>query len=307
MKRNQQTNKAAASPRVSRRVAIGLSAGAIIGGVTGGWALSNRNRSATNAALPELRIGGNLTPSSQIDPEALCTIPGGLFVRGNPNGPEDVRAARTIRLSPFQMTATLVTNRQFARFLEQTGFQTLAERRGGSLVFDPQSGQLEQTQGADWTAPSGQGSSIHGRETHPVVQVCWYDAQAYVRWAGLRLPSEAQWEYVARNETSHSVAVEPPPTGTSPVGHRPANRWGLYDLSGLVTQWCDDWYAEDAYDLAPAEDPSGPARGASKVLRGASWASLSRDFAPERHPWFRQHALPEMANNLTGFRCVARP
>lgn len=306
MSKNQQTNNPTASPRVSRRVAIGLSAGAVVGGVTGGWILSHRNRSANETDLPELRICGNITPSSQVDTEALRAIPGGLFVRGNPNGPSDVRVARTIRLSPFRMSATLVTNRQFTRFVEQTGFQTLAERRDGALVFKPQRGQLEQVQGAHWAAPTGPGSAIIGRETHPVVQVCWYDAQAYVRWAGRRLPSEAQWEYVARNEAAHSVELEPRPAGTTPVGHRAANRFGLYDLSGVVSQWCDDWYAEDAYDLAPAEDPTGPVRGESKVLRGASWASHSRELAAERHPWFRQHAPPEMANNLTGFRCVAR-
>lgn len=284
---------------------MAISSAAILGGVTIGWLLTRRDEAEDQPRPAELSIAQGGSPLlSQDQLNGQLPIPGGLYLRGNPHGSEDARVVRTVRLQPFRMDRVPVTNRRFAQFVDETGYQTVAQRRGGSLVFQPESGQLEDVEGASWQSPSGRSSSIDGRSNHPVVQVSWYDAKAFARWAGLSLPTEAQWEYVARADRQAAERSEDSHVGIRPVARGRADRFGLFDLSGLVTQWCEDWYAEDAYDLAPEDDPSGPSRGQTKVLRGASWATHTREVAAERFPWFRQQGPPEMASNLIGFRCV---
>lgn len=253
----------------------------------------------------------------------MVLIPGGEFLMGSdaeyafPNE----RPAHRVKVKPFFVDIHPVTNTEFSKFVKATGYVTIAERAvdweeirkqvppgtpkppadvlaPGSLVFQPTKGPVDLrdmttwwrwTHGASWSHPEGPGSSIVGRENHPVVHIAWADANAYAAWAGKRLPTEAEWEFAAtggneghryawgneerpggrfmlnrwtgqfpyRNDASDGFA------GTSPVGSFPANGYGLYDMGGNVWNWCSDIYRADAFAERSQSceiccDPAGP-------------------------------------------------
>jgi formylglycine-generating enzyme required for sulfatase activity/tRNA A-37 threonylcarbamoyl transferase component Bud32 len=155
---------------------------------------------------------------------------------------------------------------------------------------------------------------------HPIVEVNWDDAVAYCRWAGGRLPTEAEWEYAARagtetvywwgnsyrqgmancNEKEGRVPGGVSLFKTTPVGHYPANAWGLYDMLGNVQEWCADWYEKKYYASSPATDPKGPEGVFSKVLRGGSWYDSPRGLRVSN----RGEMFSSFRDYYTGFRCV---
>jgi formylglycine-generating enzyme required for sulfatase activity len=155
---------------------------------------------------------------------------------------------------------------------------------------------------------------------HPIVNVTWDDAVAYCQWAGGRLPTEAEWEYAARagtetvywwgnsyrqgmancNEKEGEVPGGVYLKKTTPVGHYPANAWGLYDMLGNVWEWCADWYDDRYYASSPATDPKGPANGLSRAVRGGSWYS----FPTSLRVSFRNWSGPSFREDNIGFRCV---
>ena len=264
-------------------------------------------------------------------PSEMVLVPGGEFLMGSdadwafPNE----KPSHRVQVAPFFIEAKPVTNAEFAEFVKATGYKTLAERaidweemkkqvppgtpkppdevlQPGSLVFRPTQGPVDLrdmsqwwvwTPGASWKHPEGPGSSIEARWDHPVVQVAFEDAQAYAKWAGKRLPSEAEWEFAARgglegkrfawgdiekpdgkfrvnrwtgefpylNDTQDGFA------GTSPVGTFPPNGYGLFDMGGNVWNWCSDFYragtfAERSGDSKACCDPKGPADSADVIL-----------------------------------------
>jgi formylglycine-generating enzyme required for sulfatase activity len=218
---------------------------------------------------------------------------------GSDTGLPDETPPHTATLSGFWMDKNEVTNRQFAMFVSETGYVTVAERVPlakdlpgvakedlvpGALVFEKGSG-WSYVPGANWRHPEGPRSSIKGRLDHPVVQVCWEDAVAYAKWAGKSLPTEAQFEYAARGGNPKAryawgldeMNPKHPqancwqgdfPTAndntdgfltTAPVRSFTPNGFGLYDMAGNVWEWCQDWYRADAYRNAIERDPTGPA------------------------------------------------
>lgn len=173
-------------------------------------------------------------------------------------------------------------------------------------------------------------------DDHPIVNVSWEDARAYADWAGVALPTEAEWEYAARGGTQATFLwgdAWPPPNGvgnfadetckqsgqyiewayikeyddgyvnTSPVGAFTANAYGLYDMVGNVWQWCADWYDAEYYAHSPADNPTGPANGSARVLRGGSWFSCGP--RPQRVT-VRRVDDPSSRSDGFGFRCVLR-
>jgi sulfatase modifying factor 1 len=256
-------------------------------------------------------------------PSGMVLLPGGEFFMGTDSErafPNE-RPAHRVTIAPFLLDIHPVTNSEFAEFVVATGYVTIAERSidweelkkqvppgtprppdemlaPGSLVFQPTKGPVDLrdmsqwwvwTSGASWRHPEGPGSSIEGRESHPVVQVAFEDAQAFARWAGKRLPTEAEWEFGARGglvNARYPWGNEETPegrfmvnrwtgdfpydndqadgfAGTSPVGSFPPNGYGLYDMGGNVWNWCSDLYRADTYALRAGDeaaccDPRGP-------------------------------------------------
>ena len=193
--------------------------------------------------------------------------------------------------------------------------------------------------GADWRHPEGPGSDIAGREDHPVVHVCWDDAVAFARWAGKRLPTEAEWEYAARGGLEGKRYVwgdEFRPEGrwrvnnwqgqfpigntsedgfprTAPVGSFPPNGFGLVDMAGNVWEWCADWY-RPGYPSGPRQDPRGPDSSydpnepgiPKRVQRGGSF--LCGDLYCTRYlPGARGKGATDSGASHVGFRCVLSP
>ncbi|MFL5245206.1 MAG: formylglycine-generating enzyme family protein [Gemmataceae bacterium] len=307
-------------------------------------------------------------------PQGMVWIPGGEFTMGNsaPDAPAAEGPAHRVRVDGFWMDETDVTNARFRAFVDATGYVTTAERtptldeimrqapRGapppkqqdlvpGSVVFVPPEhpvslDDVRQWQkwipGASWRHPEGPGSSIDGRDDHPVVHVSWDDATAYAQWAGKRLPTEAEWEFAARGGLDGKKYVwgdepfsdEHPQCNifqghfpdrntttdgyarTSPVKAFHANGYGLYDMSGNVWQWCNDWFLPDAY-IADAGrgitvNPQGPAasfnarvRPPERVQRGGSFLCCV-GYCFNYRPSARLGCTPDTGMSHLGFRCV---
>ena len=210
---------------------------------------------------------------------------------------EDEQPAHTVALDGFWIDRTEVTVAQFAAFVDDTGHETDAERVGWGWVWT--GAEWEHVDGADWQHPQGPGSSTQA--DHPVVQVSWDDAVAYCRWAGARLPTEAQWEYAARgeqgfifpwgdefacwrgnfdDETQYDSELVPGGEGcdgyetTAPAGSFPAGAsWcGALDLAGNASEWVKDWYSSAYYGISPSQNPTGAEPTGYRLLRGGSWS-----------------------------------
>lgn len=251
----------------------------------------------------------------------MVWIPGGSFLMGSDHHYPEEAPAHRVEVAGFWIDRTPVTNAQFQKFVKATGYRTMAERpadpalypgaqpeqlQPASIVFVPPPGPLRQADpyrwwqyvsGADWRHPEGPGSSIKGREQHPVVHVTHADAEAYARWSGKLLPSEREWERAAwggREGCEFAWGEELHPGGlpvantfqgdfphhnsrldgyerTSPVGVFPANGFGLLDMIGNVWEWTDTWYGphQPAADGAAA-DARGCCAAADELARQAS-------------------------------------
>lgn len=260
---------------------------------------------------------------------------------GGPDSMPDARPIHRAYVDGFWMDATEVTNEQFTRFVEATQYVTVAERKPraedypgapaealvpGSIVFTPPTQAValndaylwwRYVPGANWRHPEGPQSDLQGREKHPVVHIAYEDAEAYARWAGKRLPTEAEWEFAARGgrmgerypwgktlqpdgrwmanifegKFPHQNTNDDGFTATAPAASFPANPYGLYDVAGNVWEWCSDWYRPDSYALAVAAAKDGVVRNP----RG-----------PERHDSYdpQEPGLPKRVQRSGSFLCT---
>jgi formylglycine-generating enzyme len=241
--------------------------------------------------------------------EGMVLIPAGPFLMGSEGWGEFEGPVHEVYLDDFWMDETPVTNRQFARFVQATGYQTEAEQVGEA--WGCRQGEYQLLPGLYW-----QEYNIPGREDHPVVLVSWNDAEAYAKWIGRRLPTEAEWEKAARGGNTDQLypwgsqqpngtqsnfaksATDIPPT--TPVRQFQPNQYGLYDMVGNVWQWCADSFKPTFYTQSPRHNPLSLEGDTLKVRRGGSWNVIQsfRLRSANRGAMDAASAVPNV-----GFRC----
>ena len=342
-------------------------------------AIAAKNDSATSCMMVPARFSAASVDSSlqfkgDTSVNGMVFIKGGTFMMGGDNSQAsaDEYPKHKVEVSGFWIDATEVTNAEFAKFVKATHYITTAEKKpdweemqktlppgtpkppdsllvAASLVFHQTSGPVDLNdysqwwrwvKGADWKHPEGPGSNIIGKENYPVVQVSWYDAMAYCKWAGKRLPTEAEWEFAARgglenqiypwgNESINGGKPKANSWGgkfpyynddkdgfvkLAPIKSFMPNRYGLYDMAGNVWEWCSDWYDADYYKSfgnTIAINPKGPEKSndpmepytPKRSLRGGSFL-CNDSYCSGYRVARRMKSSPDTGLEHTGFRCV---
>ena len=343
--------------------------------------VKNASASKANTPEPEMKTVvfeptvPNTTPHPAKTPAGMAWIPGGEFSMGaqDPPGMDDVGMKATIDSRPvhrvyvdgFFMDRTDVTNAEFEKFVKATGYVTIAEQKprgedfpgappenlvAGSVVFAPPDHPVSldnfyqwwtYVPGANWRHPLGPKSTIVGKGNYPVVHIAYADALAYAKWAGKRLPTEAEWEFAARGglaskpyvwgdefrpqgkwmANTHEGHFPDKDTGgdgyvgIAPVAKFAPNGYGLFDMAGNVWQWTSDWYRPDYYQHLKAAgvarnphgpdssyDPSEPGH-AKKVHRGGSFLCTDQ-YCSRYMVGTRGKGEADTGTNHLGFRCV---
>ena len=258
----------------------------------------NTGEKAAQPQNPDKVFAGPAKPSAAA--KDMVYIPAGEFLMGcaDEDTNPDEKPIHSIYLNAYYIDKYEVTNSHYQQFIKETGHP--------APFLD-----------TDWAQPyNWHGVSYpDGRADYPVVLVNWEDAQAYARWAGKRLPTEAEWEKAARG----GLVSQKYPAGNTleldhasfdkgllrenslkPVGiHKPGG-FGLYDMAGNVWEWCQDWYDETYYKKSPPKNPPGPAEGAYRVFRGGSWVNEKKFLRCAQ----RGKNTPDSKSHMVGFRCA---
>jgi formylglycine-generating enzyme required for sulfatase activity len=242
-------------------------------------------------------------PALQVDPadsnaspvaEEMVTIPAGPFIRGTRAGGYNEQPERIIELDAFKIDRFEVTNHQYREFVAATGHRKAAPPSRYAKNLSKMSGPNQ-----------------------PVTYVSWEDADAYCRWKGKRLPTEAEWEKAMRGADGRLLpwgnsldllaanfgSVNDGFEATAPVASfaRDRSPFGVYDGAGNVMEWVADWYGEDAYQDPTLKNPRGPQHGTYKVLRGGGYTSTGNDIRITN----RSRMVPDFRDETIGFRCAA--
>jgi len=225
---------------------------------------------------------------------SMVLVPAGEFLMGSWTGDADERPMRRVYLDAYFFDKDQLTVGEYAKFLDATSHSVPS----------------------DWNIMS---RAMH--KNRPIVNVDWADAAAYCKWAGKRQPTEAEWEKAARGTDGRTYPWgDEPPTkfhgnmnkelwnnhmGLAPVGMFEAGKspYGINDMAGNVWEWVSDWYDDDYYSTAPLRNPTGPATGMSKVVRGGSWGSGPEGLRSAE----RETHVPSFQGYGTGFRCAKTP
>ena len=323
-------------------------------------------RPAAPAATPAVKaayLPAQPAPAAAPSTAGMVLVKGGQFLQGAAPARREEGPPRATKVGSFWIDRTEVTNRDFARFVAATGYVTLAEKpldpklyptlsgdqlKPSAIVFlgakDPNDGPgqwWQVVQGANWRHPEGPGSTIAGKDDHPVVQIGYEDALAYARWLGRDLPTEAEWEYAARgglkdaaytwgnqpldlNKPQANVWQGPFPQAdagtdgykaqTAPVGCFAANGYDLVDMAGNVWEWTKDWYAPNL-DPTQIIDPVGPTERDAylpstpdekrRVIKGGSFLCAD-NFCFRYRPPAREAGPTDTGSDHVGFRTVLR-
>ncbi len=323
----------------------------------------NKTPDAASAAQASI----NKTPAPSPAPEGMAWIPGGTFWMGCDDcDMPDAEPVHLVSLDGYWMDKTPVTNAEFEKFVQATGYVTIAEHTpkaedypgakpemlvAGSIIFNPPSHEVpldnayvwwKYQKGANWRHPQGPKSDIKGRENHPVVHIAWLDAVEYAKWAGKRLPTEAEFEFGARgglDRNKFAWGNELKPGGkwvaniwqgkfpnadsgedgyksvTSPVTAFPPNDFGLYDVGGNIWQWCADWYRPDYFEKTASstavKNPQGPSDsydpqepGIPKRVQKSGSLMCSDQYCARYHVGSRGKGAIDSGASHIGFRCV---
>jgi formylglycine-generating enzyme len=306
----------------------------------------------------------------------MVWIAGGTFTMGSdlPGSQRNEQPPHQVSVDGCWIDEHAVTNAEFRKFVDATGYKTTAERpvdweelrkrsrperpkpsdemlEPGSLVFTASNGPVNLrnmnawwrwVKGTSWQHPEGPGSNLEGRENHPVVQVSWDDAMAYAKWAGKRLPTEAEWEFAAQGglrgkryawgdelksagkymantwtgEFPHKNTAEDGFVGTAPVKSSPPNACGLSDMGGNVWNWVSDFYRPDTHVQMASEpachnplgtnaswNPAHPNEIGEHVTKGGSFL-CSRSYCESYRPSARRGTPSDTGTSHVGFRCA---
>jgi formylglycine-generating enzyme required for sulfatase activity len=319
--------------------------------------------------------GNGAQSSKEVSHEGMIWIEGGTYTRGavDGRGRKDELPAHRVKVDGFWIDETEVTNAQFAAFVAATGYVTIAEQKpdweeikkqlppgtpkppeevlvAASLTFNPPAQRVSLqnaaqwwawTEGANWRHPQGPESNIAGKENYPVVHIAWDDAVAYAKWAGKRLPTEAEWEYAARGgEDGKSFPWGDKPVesdgflaniwqgefpvndtgkdgflGLAPVKSFKPNPYGLYDMAGNVWEWTADWYHENYYASIQEDlivNPKGPSTSfdpqeptvPKRIVKGGSFL-CNVSYCEGYRVSAKMKSSPDTGLEHTGFRCVS--
>ncbi len=277
--------------------------------------------------------------------ENMLKLDGGRFLMGTDSPeqfPQDGEGPiREVTLDGFWMDTRPVTNEQFRDFVHATGYRTESERFGWSFVFhthvakelveDRASGTEWWTKisGSSWDHPEGPDSSVVNRLNYPVVHVSWNDVAAYAKWAGKRLPTEAEWEYASRGgleqkiypwgdeltpngvhlcnvwqgDFPHHDTGEDGWTAVCPPDAFPPNGYGLYGITGNAWEWCNDWFHPSWHVTATRVNPVGPPQGRARLMKGGSYL-CNRSYCNRYRVAARTSNTPDSATTNISFRCV---
>jgi formylglycine-generating enzyme len=306
----------------------------------------------------------DIDPSANGDTVAqkMAWIPPGRYLMGSDDPMSaDAQPIHQVELDGFWMDEHEVSNAEFERFVKSTGYKTVAEQElnpadfpgisseklvPGSAVFSPPAAPVSlndpmqwwtYVRQANWKQPFGPQSSIDKRENDPVVHISYTDAAAYAKWAGKRLPTEAEWEFAARGRTEqqqfywgnelkpdgkwmanifqgnfpHNNTAEDGFTGLAPVKSFKPNGYGLYDMEGNVWEWCSDFYRPDYYANSPKKNPKGPEDsydpnqpGALMYIQRGGSFMCSDEYCMRYRAGTRGKGEVNSASNNLGFRCV---
>ena len=312
----------------------------------------------------------SLPPTIKVPAEDMAWIPGGTFRMGsNSHYPEEA-PAHNVTVAGFWMSRFAVTNEQFKRFVDETGYVTLAEKPADpanypgakpdmllpcSVMFRKATGRVDLSNhynwwvyvpGASWRHPRGPASSVHKLMRHPVVHVAYEDAETYAAWAGMTLPTEAEWEFAARgglDGAEFAWGDEYMPNGkpmantwqgefpwqnlaedgyewTAPVGSFSPNGFGLYEMTGNVWEWTSDWFQDHGKikkacctldnprgcDPEQSYDPRTPDIRIPRKVMKGGSYLCAPNYCQRCRPAARMAQPIDTATCHLGFRCIVR-
>jgi formylglycine-generating enzyme required for sulfatase activity len=322
------------------------------------------------SATDDVRLARAAAPHGKPPGDGMVWIPGGTFTMGSDRHYPEEAPAHRVSVDGFWIDRYAVTNADFRRFVEATGHLTLAERpvdpadypgakpellEPSAVVFRRTAGPVDlrnphnwwtYVRGADWRHPHGPGSSLQGLWKHPVVHVAYEDVEAYAKWAGKALPTEAEWEFAARgglDGAEYAWGDELTPGGksmcnhwqgefpwqnlaedghewTAPVGSFPANGYGLHEMTGNVWEWTTDWYqthGEIAHACCTLDNPRGgeaersydPRLSGVRIPRKVMKGGsylCALNYCRRYRPAARMAQPIDTAIGHLGFRCIVR-